>query len=179
MPGLLTAIAGVITAIAGLVAILVQAGFIDKTTAASNSPAERAPTQSMSSPDVRAPGTANTTHPSGLGVSTQPEVAADLRAREFKLVAATHRDGRVAMLLPDATIRGAQSIRLANGQNVSLDRLVAVDIEQPYDGNVTLLLVNGQRLPAKLSNGLTISGKNDLGRYRQSLANLRRIEFVR
>ena len=67
---------------------------------------------------------------------------------------------------------------LNSGQQVQFDRLVRVDVEQPFDGSVRLTFVNGQQLDTKTGN-YSLTGKNDLGPYRSFLSNMRRIDFLR
>ena len=178
MPGVLTALGGTITAVAGLVAILVQSGLVgskadagkaamasphtDKTAATSLTPtAPQATASADPAPVARSPA----------------EVLAGLRSVGFKGLAVTHRDGTVVALAPGAEISG-EMLPLSNGQSVQFERIVSVDIEQPWDGSATLTLTNGQRLAAKL-NDYNLYGTNALGPYRELLSNLKHIDFVR
>jgi hypothetical protein len=188
MPGVLTALGGIITAVAGLVAILAQSGLLggkpdagkialsapgaDKAAAANAPPAPP--------PQATAPA------PAGHAVqaAAEPalarspaEVLAGLKSVGFKGLAVTHRDGTVVALAPGAEISGA-TLPLSNGQNVQFERIVSIDIEQPWDGSATLTLTNGQRLASKLTD-YNLYGKNELGPYRELLSNLKRIDFVR
>ena len=78
----------------------------------------------------------------------------------------THRDGSVTRLLPGARISGAQAIHLTNGQNVEFDKLAAIEIDPSEDNTITLLFVNGKRLPGKSDlSTQSLVGKNELGEF--------------
>ena len=177
MPGVLTALAGIITAVGGLVAILAQTGLLggrgDGPKAAVAAPATGPATATAAAP-VRNTAARIEAAPAARSPA---EVLEGLRAVGFKGLAVTHRDGTVVALAAGAEISGPM-LPLSNGQSVQFERIVSVDIEQPWDGSATLTLTNGQRLAAKL-NDYNLYGKNELGPYRELLSNLRRIEFVR
>jgi hypothetical protein len=197
MPGVLTALAGIITALGGLVAILSQSGLLGhkpSTVAASTAGAAdpmRTPGATATAPaaalsptspqqtatpgqSAAAPTTTATNSPTA---HSPAEVLAGLRAEGFKGLAVTHRDGTLIALAKGAEISG-EMLPLANGQNVQFERIVSIEIEQPWDGSATLALTNGQRLAARL-NDYNLYGKNELGPYRELLSNLKRIDFVR
>lgn len=198
MPGVLTALAAIITALGGLVAILSQSGLLGHkpaTVAASTAGAAdplRTPGATATAPAAAlSPATAQqTATPSQLAAApntttatTSPtahspaEVLAGLRSEGFKGLAVTHRDGTLIALAKGAEISG-EMLPLANGQSVQFERIVSIEIEQPWDGSATLALTNGQRLAAKL-NDYNLYGKNELGPYRELLSKLKRIDFVR
>ncbi|WP_428423890.1 hypothetical protein [Methylibium sp.] len=193
MPGLLTALAGTITAVGGLVAILSQSGLIGaksgakpdagaSTAGKSVEPVGATTPQAVatqSSPGAVLTGaSASANGAAAASVARSPaEVLAGLKAHDFKGLAVTHKDGSVVALAPGAEVAGA-ALPLSNGQSVQFERIVAVEIEQPWDGSVTLTLTNGQKLATRL-NDYNLYGKNDLGPYRELLSNLRRIDFIR
>lgn len=191
MPGVLTALAGIITAVAGLVAILSQSGLIgansggkpDATAPAAGLSGEPAATATPAALMPPGPGAVvSSTGANGAAAATAvarspAEVLAGLKARDFKGLAVTNKDGSVIALAPGAEVSGA-ALPLSNGQSVQFERIVSVEIEQPWDGGVTLTLTNGQKLATTL-NDYNLYGKNDLGPYRELLSNLRRIDFLR
>ena len=178
MPGVLTALAGIITAVAGLVAILAQTGLVGAK-GDGHKPAVVAPATGPSTDAAAAPlrNAAAAKIEAAPAARSPAEVLGGLRSVGFKGLAVTHRDGTVVALVPGAEINGPM-LPLSNGQSVQFERIVSVDIEQPWDGSATLTLTNGQRLAAKL-NDYNLYGKNELGPYRELLSNLRRIDFVR
>ena len=80
-------------------------------------------------------------------------------------------------LPPNAEIHG-QAFPLASVQSVQFDRIVSIDIEQPWDGRVKLTLTNGQQLAAT-TGSYVLSGANELGRYQGLMSDIRRIDFIR
>ncbi len=182
MPGVLTALAATITAVGSLVAVLSQSGLIGekaREAVASVMPTAGHPQGASffetTAPKVHAPATELTT-PAATAHSPA-EVLTDLKSREFKGIAVTHMDGSVVALAPGAEVAG-NALQLSNGQQVLFERIVSVEIEQPWDGSATLELTNGQKLTTKLTN-YNIDGKSALGPYRELLSNLRRIDFMR
>ena len=186
MPGILTALAGIITALGGLVAVLSQTGLIggksEDGVSIASKPVEPAAVTAVNAavpiPDaaVISRGTSGVAVDSAVARSPA-EVLAGLQARDFKGLAVTHKDGSMIALAPGAEVNGA-ALRLSNGQNVQFERIVSVEIDQPWDGSATLTLTNGQKLATKLDD-YNLYGKNDLGAYRELLSNLQRINFLR
>ena len=189
MPGVLTALAGIITALGGLVAVLSQTGLIGAKSegdvsdvSIASKPVEPAAAVAVNAamPIPRAATTsagASSVAVDSSVARSPAEVLTGLKARDFKGLAVTHKDGSTIALAPGAEVNGA-ALRLSNGQNVQFERIVSVEIDQPWDGSATLTLTNGQRLATKLDD-YNLYGKNDLGPYRELLSNLRHIDFLR
>ena len=185
LPGILTALAGIITALAGLFAVLGQQGVLGgKAPAAATSFTTAPPSAATLSPNSQATATrraatdaAQIQPVAGVPVKSPAQVIEGLRAQGFKGLAVTAVDGSVISLPPTAEIHG-QSFPLNNGQHVQFDRIVSVEVEQPWNGSVTITLTNGQQLAATTGN-YTLSGVNELGRYMASMSDVRRIDFVR
>ena len=174
LPGILTALAAIITALAGLFAVLGQQGVLGgKPPAAATLGVS--PTAAAQAPPI--PGGATRATDSGTPMKSPAQVVEGLRAQGFKGVAVTAVDGSVISLPPTAEING-QSFPLSNGQSVQFDRIVSVDVQQPWDGRVTLTLTNGKQLAAT-TGSYTLTGTNELGRYRGSMPDIRRIDFLR
>lgn len=185
LPGLLTALAGIITAVGGLIAVLVQAGLIGNRTAPAGAqtqatvgaesgrtaPADAVPPKAADA--TAAPVAADTPSP-----SPPPAATADAAAgATHGAVLVTSKGGSRVTLKPGAEILGDR-LPLQDGQEVGFDRLLSIDITQPWDGTLALTLRDGRRLEVRAAN-TTLSGVSELGRYLLSLSEIRRIEFVR
>jgi hypothetical protein len=169
MPGLLTALAGIITAVGGLIAVLVQTGLIgSRSTPAAGASATPAAQNSMPVAIVA---------PAASAVVAAPQAPPVTQGSMLKGLRVTAKDGSVIALKPGAQILGA-ALPLQNGQEVGFDRIARVEIAQPWDGSLRLLLVDGQQLEARAPN-LPLSGRNELGAYLAMLSEIRSIEFIR
>ena len=178
VPGMLTALAGLITAVGGLLTIMAQNGYLNGRPTGEQAPAvsQRA---GPADKGVGAPSSPLTNHAVPATVVTSPaEIVGELKAQGFKGIVVTSKDGSVVSLRPDADMTGSAALPLNSGQQVQFDRLVRVDVEQPFDGSVRLTFVNGQQLDTKTGN-YSLTGKNDLGPYRAFLEQMRRIDFLR
>jgi hypothetical protein len=177
LPGILTALAAVITATGGLIAILLQAGFFDKTEQPVARAAEAGPSKTDTERDRTGRGG------SGEASTASNRLAADvligdLRAKRFDGMVITHRDRTVVAVQP-AFPQGP--FTLTNGQSVGLDRIKTVEPQHdPFSGRVRFTLVNGQQFEGQVT-GLSqyIWGANDLGAYKGELTNIQRIDFLR
>lgn len=178
LPGILTALAAIITAVGGLLAVLGQQGVLGSKASSTSGAGLVAPSTSVNAPRSTAvdaalvPGLR-----SGAALQSPAQVVAGLRAQGFKGLTVTATDGSVISLRPSAEING-QAFPLSNGQLVQFDRIVSVDVEQPWDGRVKLTLTNGQQL-ATTTGSYTLVGSNELGQYRSSMTDIRRIDFLR
>lgn len=177
LPGVLTALAAIITAVGGLLAVLGQQGVLgSKASTAGGLAAAGAASANAPRGTAVDAGVARV-QPPGAALQSPAQVVAGLQAQGFKGLAVTAIDGSVISLRPGAEINGP-AFPLANGQLVQFDRIASVDVEQPWDGRVKLTLTNGQQLAAT-TGSYTLVGSNELGHYRASLTDIRRIDFVR
>jgi len=167
MPGLLTGFAAILTAVGSIVAVLVQGGFIGSravpTQAATPSTASAAPAPPASPGPVV-----------GVPAPTGTQAAASVA---FKAVRVTHKSGSVVNLKPTSELTNGY-FTLADGREVLYERLARIDIAQPWEGRVKLLLADGTTIDAEAVN-LPLAGVTDLGEYIAMVADLRRIEVVR
>lgn len=180
LPGVLTALAALITAVGGVLALLAQQGIWPDKPGKPGAAAAPTPVPAAAATLSLSPSAANvgaTPSAAATSVSTGPVRESGLSALPYKAVRVTALDRSVTDLLPSAEIYGT-SLDLENGQRVDFEKLVSIDIEQPWDGRVRLTLVNGTTLQAVAANR-TLAGRNELGQYMAGINTLRRIEFVR
>ncbi|RZT93624.1 hypothetical protein [Rivibacter subsaxonicus] len=189
LPGLLTALAGIITAVGGLIAVLVQAGLIGNRSAPAGAQTQGSAgaESARTAPAGASAAAADAAPPKAVDVAAAPVVVADAppsaanadaaAGAMHRAVLVTSKGGSRVALKPGAEILGDR-LPLQDGQEVGFDRLLSIDITQPWDGTLALTLRDGRRLEVRAAN-TTLSGVSELGKYLSSLSEIRRIEFVR
>jgi hypothetical protein len=179
VPGILTALAATIIAVGGLIAVLTQAGLIDRGTLSRIASAEPAPAVGKAANHTTAPA-GNPARESNAIAHSPAEVISGLRAERFKGIAITQNDGTVIPVRPGTfQVRGSVSgFPLANGQTIDFDRVKGVDVLS--QDRLRLLLVNGQQIEADVEGPFYyLVGENDLGQFRGHIKEVTRIDFLR